>query len=108
MLHLQRPFAAPHPRWTRIRFQVNTRGRGLRATHFLRFTFLLDDDDIHARFEDMADEIRARIREYFNYGDNERHVYLLHFEPADERAANTRQRTVRTIQGITGMNYTKD
>lgn len=85
-----------------IRFQRTQSGFGNAQVHALRFTFLRSDEDINAQFEEMARQIRAKIREYFDFGDEQLQSYLLEFEPADERATSTRQRTIRKLISITG------
>ena len=85
-----------------IRYQRTKAGRGVDQVHALRFTMLASPLDINQRFTLLADEIQRRIRHHFNFEPNQEHNYLIEFEPADDRARNTRQRTVRRINSITG------
>ena len=84
-----------------IRFHRTRAGRGANTVHALRFTFLASQQSINARFEDMARNIRSRIAHYFNHTPDQSHAYLIEFEPADDRVANTRQRTIARLSSIT-------
>lgn len=88
-----------------IRFNRTAgRGEGGRGVHTLTFTFTNrgNDQPIDARFDAVAEDIRRTIRDFFTRAGDERaeDPYLITME--GNGPGGFTQRTVRTINGITG------
>ena len=87
-----------------IRFNRTGAGYGLNRVHTLWFTFMNAPNlpNINDRFDQMAAEIRRRITWYFGYALDERHPFIVEFQPAENRVGGSRQRTVQRLESVTG------
>ena len=73
--------------------------------HLLHFTFTNAGNDIpiDQRFDQMASEIRRRIRGHFERDLDAQHPYLLNFAPAEDRVGGSRQFPLQRASSITGQ-----